>query len=935
MDPGSRGASDAFQKSVFCGRQSEMALLREAFDRIAGPDPEPQVLVLLAESGLGKTRIAQEFYQWLSTSIDVAGPGGYWPDQLDRIGDNLRINPDPADCDNRATLPFLWWGLRLRDPAGRNQAATNALADGLPFLHPHLHPLYVARRRKERLRGAALATAETVVDFIPPLALAKTAGNYAFELLRLGREEDQDRAFRSLRDVAFEKRKSVADALVLDLSFLLGGKSGRRIPAVLLVDDAHFSHSDPDVSDVVDRLIDAAFRGGWPFLILITHWESEWQSHSQGVDDATVARIVLKHRHRYPPDWHPISLGRVADLEPMLIQGLPGLTTEQRQGLLERADGNPRLLDEIVRFAASRPRYFQRRDPLNALTPAGLAALRRETVDLHTLVAIRLKSTPVAVQEAVALGSIQGMEFIRLLTIALGEGLESKDPTDGLDAAEVPHAFVRRTRPEIMGFAQRIYQEVARDRLADLFDEEAVAERLAAVLGSWIGIDAEWYRLTPSERLQALILAQGLPHVMDMHALSFCIRIGSEVGRLSAEGLHRQAVRFARMALTVQIPGDPGHQDPRRSRQAFLALGVRAAGSMIYWSEHALAQRLATFALDLATALKMRRGEAWTPDHEDSLARAHCTRGEARSRQGDQAGAVEDYDEALRLWGALKERPGAGWTPDYADRLSWAYQGRGSARSEQGDRKGALEDYHEVIQLREAQKERLGDRLAPGHEDELAGALMNRGLERSRQGDSAGALEDHDEAIRLWEALKERLGGGWTGYQNNLARAHMNRGIERSAQGDQAGAVEDHNQAIRLWEALKERLGEAWPPDYEDSLAGAHANRGMVRSAYGDPAGEMEDLNEAIRLQNGLKERLGEAWTPGYEDSLAAAHMNRGTALTAKGHGAQGVEDYDAAIGLWEALKERLEEAWTPGHEDALATAHTNGTSWQRRHRAS
>jgi hypothetical protein len=80
-------------KSVFCGRDEELACLKREWRLVTEADGHPQVLVLLADNGLGKTRLVQEFFGWLSTTDDPAGDNGYWPDELEATGDNLRVNP--------------------------------------------------------------------------------------------------------------------------------------------------------------------------------------------------------------------------------------------------------------------------------------------------------------------------------------------------------------------------------------------------------------------------------------------------------------------------------------------------------------------------------------------------------------------------------------------------------------------------------------------------------------------------------------------------------------------------------------------------------------------------------------------------------------------------------------------------------------------------
>jgi hypothetical protein len=107
-------------------------------------------VAIVAESGLGKTRLVQEFYRVLAASED--GSRAYWPADLATRDDNLQLNPDPAACDNTRPVPFLWWGLRLPDPGARNQAIAGSLASSLHSLTPHPRSRSVSMRMRPRGR---------------------------------------------------------------------------------------------------------------------------------------------------------------------------------------------------------------------------------------------------------------------------------------------------------------------------------------------------------------------------------------------------------------------------------------------------------------------------------------------------------------------------------------------------------------------------------------------------------------------------------------------------------------------------------------------------------------------------------------------------------------------------------------------------------------
>jgi predicted ATPase len=50
------------------GRENELSVLRQAWH--AAISGRPQVVALVAEARLGKTRIVQEFYRWLNQTED-------------------------------------------------------------------------------------------------------------------------------------------------------------------------------------------------------------------------------------------------------------------------------------------------------------------------------------------------------------------------------------------------------------------------------------------------------------------------------------------------------------------------------------------------------------------------------------------------------------------------------------------------------------------------------------------------------------------------------------------------------------------------------------------------------------------------------------------------------------------------------------------------
>ena len=150
---------------------------------------------------------------------------------------------------------------------------------------------------------------------------------------------------------------------------------------------------------------------------------------------------------------------------------------------------------------------------------------------------------------------------------------------------------------------------------------------------------------------------------------------------------------------------------------------------------------------------------------------AWTNRGWARHLEGDDDGAMRDYETALRI------------SPTYFKALN----NRGYTRQIRGDLAGAAADYEAVLAT------------YPGYSD----AWYNRGTVRQAIGDMRGAIDDYSQAIR---------------FSPEDPRPLNNRGGIRQALGDLDGAVADYAAAL---EAAPPGVAER--PVIERNLAMARA----------------------------------------------------------------------------------------------------------------
>lgn len=110
----------------FIGREHELQLIHTAL-HTATTTRTPQIVTFVAETGVGKSRIIQEFYRQLTIST-AWDPDNFWPDAFQSHATQLRVNPEfPAEYAPNGPPKFLWLGVRWHNFEERNVANSLAL----------------------------------------------------------------------------------------------------------------------------------------------------------------------------------------------------------------------------------------------------------------------------------------------------------------------------------------------------------------------------------------------------------------------------------------------------------------------------------------------------------------------------------------------------------------------------------------------------------------------------------------------------------------------------------------------------------------------------------------------------------------------------------------------------------------------------------------
>jgi hypothetical protein len=274
------------------------------------------------------------------------------------------------------------------------------------------------------------------------------------------------------------------------------------LPICIFADDAHFSDPDPDTVDLLQRLLTAARADHWPMLLVVTHWQSTWNA-----DESAVAKWLKPQAGRIA--MLPLGKLRARTLVPVLTQYFPGLLPSQAAAILDRADGNPQFLEEIIRHMEINRRLFVNRDKSAALTDQGFSEIRHLTVERHRLNTRRFLDLPEPARAALAIGSLQGQRLLEDLTVEVCAVVgypDAKAIQHGIGLAEMPYSLIKR-EGAWAEFLQQLYREIAEQDLPNVADRDAVQAGIVAALHRRIDNPGALATLSAEDRLATLGIA--------------------------------------------------------------------------------------------------------------------------------------------------------------------------------------------------------------------------------------------------------------------------------------------------------------------------------------------------------------------------------------------------------------------------------------------
>ena len=859
----------------FHGRDEELAWLYGLFEESVR-SRAPNFAVVVAESGLGKSRLVQALYQKLAADPEW-DPGDFWPDAFgDDAGRSLRVNP-AFDADHKPKAPpkFLWLGMRWEDPQGRNRA--NVLCP-LPDVKEQL-----SRSLEVTLKHAGgWGQAKEVVRRLVPFSWDQLSdmgfdglGEYAGVLVPgAGAVAKAVKGVIGLPDTVAgaegKAQKSAGDQLLKCLRGLMRGDD--PVPAVLWLDDAQWI-DEATVAFLRELLSEAKpgeRRRGWPLLVVATHWEREWNEARGAGGEAGKGLALFEDPilgGGRGAQVRRLGKSMKGPLGGLLKELLPGLTEGQRALLLEKADGNFLTMTENVGHLREDDAFnFEDGNPGGRLTDAAVEDVEDWESDREKRVEQRFRKLGVEHRKVLGWGAASplGSRFVEEVVVRVAEAEGGVDkPRERLAECADPFAVLTGggagspPRP-LREFRDRAYFLAANK----FFDKrlkggrEALDGPVREVLSEWVdacfGADGEWDGgrgesplglVSATERVDVLEAAcEALPFDVD----------GDWSDGFSAAGLRA-------VCLLVRECARAGHWDRcRMAGEALEGVGwgsvpVKVVRQGFRWELAEALRRAHAFkaahgvAKHIAERCRADAEEVGSPESRSDLADSLNGLGVVQHGRGDLDGAAESLREALGIRRALAEVVGG---PESRAFLADSLNDLGVVQQSRGDLDGAAESLREALGIRRALAEEVG---GPAFRELLAALLNNLGVVQVSRGDLEGAAESLRDAVEIRRALADEVGVPES--RAGLAQSLSNLGVVQRRRGGLEGAAESFRESLRIWRALADEVGG---PESRSHLAASLNNLGNVQRSRGDLDGAAETWREALGIRQALADESGD-----------------------------------------------------------------------------
>ena len=517
-------------ENIFVGREEELNALREALCKSAPAlfgdneaDPEPQVVVLKGEPGVGKSRIVQEFYRRIAVAPDEGGldPDDYWPDAF---GDSAKsgitelVNPVIEEEHTlKKTPPFIWWGVKWNTPISGRNGDQPQLGEQHNLKHLIAHKAGIQRRIENVMKVAKVG----LKTAISQLSFGWLDAGLLFDAAdSVGSVTTVKRAARNItsgHDAALSMQEQDDDQLSKVQKYLqkiihppgVGKIRDAGTPLVLWLDDVQWML--PDEVNTILELLNPASSSHWPLLIVATYRSSDWNRHNSETisQDNYFASGI-------PEEFQTIvEVEKKLDFTKPLHVAMPGLTPKQNSLILEKTQGVPVVFRLAVTALLDDPYSFVNGDTSEQLTEDAEDKLQgiQKKVAMSYFFAQKMKHLDPMTERVLKWSSCQGNRFLQQVTQSIAKKKDLKDcevvVAKAIDISINPEAIVQRAGTENQNeFRLEIYRTLLLETFDTPKEKREILDAVRQIVEEWIEDEDRFNQLRQDEKLDILLLAE-------------------------------------------------------------------------------------------------------------------------------------------------------------------------------------------------------------------------------------------------------------------------------------------------------------------------------------------------------------------------------------------------------------------------------------------
>lgn len=825
----------------FFGRDAELALLHGTWQKTT-QERTPHIITFVAETGVGKSRIIQQFYNQLT--IDPTwDPDNFWPDAFQSHTTQLSVNPDfPSDFTPSGRPRFLWIGMRWHNAEEQNVA--NSLA--LPIIKEQLiqfeHRNNTVRPRWQRIinagkdearklftiRGALNAT----LKIVPGGDFLGTVWEYGEGIAKAG--------------AGITPAPPTLPEQLMDIFHSLFSQTDTP-PIILWLDDAQWM--DAEAQAFFTQLTHTARLKHWPLMLIATSWPAEWR--------AFPADFFLKHDSAVAYD---LSNAADTELRQLLHSAFAHLPDEHIRLIINKAGGNFLTMIENITELRTKPRYFFiEGDSTQPLSTNGIEEIHKWESTRHRRIEQRFHGFDNDIQDFLARASHAGLntQFLQRVLLRCRDIYPNEaDVANLIHRCQEALAVIIPVSSSLHEFRDRGYFAVAQQHFTHLLQQNEFASLRSALIDEL------------TERVQSVFDENGNLCDAQIHTTSLRAASLSEqhmILNLALTLLPKNTVIHVQALVAIvrcHAEADALTEIPKLLQSLQSTDGTDYFND-INWTGHAGGcvswDALDVFADALYDAgaltqverlhtnqLNYWRTQHTTPDTLNKLSTILYSISFIHQDNGDLPVALQYATEALDLSRQLVQDRG---TLDDLHDLSVALNYVGRIHQHNGDLTSALQAFNEALTIR---RQLVQDRGTPDDLQWLSITLNNVGNIHQDNGDLLAVLRCYNEVLELsYQLVQDRR---TLNDYYNLYDAFYNLGIIYKDIGSITVSLQYFTESLDLARQIVQTRGN--PNDMQLLFSAIHTV-GCIVLNNGDRTTALKFFTESLDLARQIMQIRG------------------------------------------------------------------------------